>query len=145
MTQEGAADPFAAWRGFRDANMDVWSKAMIDFINSDAYAQATGAWLDSYLTASQPLRKMLETTMEQVLTQLNMPTRNDVTRLAERFTNIEMRLDDMDAKIDELQANARKAASAESTGGTPKTREAQSSGPQSAPPGSTGGRSMKGE
>lgn len=103
MTQEGAPDPFAAWRGFRDAGMDYWSKTMIDFVNSDAYAQAQGAWLDNYLTVSQPFRKALETTMEQVLTQLNMPTRNDVTRLAERLTNIEMRLDDMEAKIEGMQ------------------------------------------
>jgi hypothetical protein len=31
-----------------------------------------------------------------------MPTRADVTGLAERLTNIEMRLDDLDAKIDAL-------------------------------------------
>jgi hypothetical protein len=38
--------------------------------------------------------------MTQVLTNANMPTRADVTGLAERLTNIEVRLDDLEAKLD---------------------------------------------
>lgn len=93
-------DPFGPWKSMRDAGMETWSKMMIDLVNSEAYAQANGALLDAYLTASAPFRKAIETTMTQVLTQLNMPTRADITGLAERLTNIEMRLDDLDAKID---------------------------------------------
>jgi polyhydroxyalkanoate synthesis regulator phasin len=84
----------------RDAGMDAWSKMMIQLVNTEAYAQATGTMMDAWLTTSAPFRKALETTMTQVLTQLNMPTRTDITSLAERLTNIEMRLDDLDAKID---------------------------------------------
>ena len=65
--------------------------------------------LDTWLTTSAPFRKAIESTMTQALTQLNMPTRSDVTSLAERLTNIEMRLDDLDAKLDETQRAARKA------------------------------------
>ena len=80
---------------------------MIQLVNTDAYAQASGAMMDARLTTSTPFRKALETTMTQVLTQLNMPTRGDVTSLAERLTNIEMRLDDIEAKFDEAQRAAR--------------------------------------
>lgn len=93
-------DPFDTWRGMRDAGMESWSKMMIQMVNSEAYAQATGALLDAYLTTSAPFRKALESTMTQVLTQLNMPTRSDVIGIAERLTNIEMRLDDLEAKFD---------------------------------------------
>lgn len=96
-------DPTGMWRGLRDANLDAWSKMMIQIVNSEAYAQATGTMLDAWLTSSAPFRKAMETTMTQVLTQLNMPTRTDVTSLAERLTNIEMRLDDLDAKLSEMQ------------------------------------------
>ncbi len=96
-------DPFDAMRSLRDANMDAWSKAMQQFVNTDAYAQATGAMLDAYLTSSAPFRKLIEQTMTQVLTQFNMPTRTDVTSLAERLSNIEMRLDDLDAQLDTLR------------------------------------------
>lgn len=100
-------DPFAAWRGMRDTYMDTWSKAMIDAVNSEAYAEAMGTMMDNYLTASAPFRDAIQRTMSQVLTQLNMPTRTDVTNLAERLTNIEMRLDDLDAKLDALRGGPR--------------------------------------
>lgn len=95
-------DPFGAWRTMRDTYMDAWSKMMIDMVNSEAYAEASGRMMDAYLSASTPFRQAIESAMTQVLTQLNMPTRADVTALAERLTNIEFRLDDLDARLDAL-------------------------------------------
>jgi hypothetical protein len=91
-----------SWTAMRDANLEALSKLMIDLVNSEAYSQATGQWLDTYLTMSQPFQRVLETTMTQVLTRLNMPLRTDVISLAERLTNVEMRLDDLDAKLDDI-------------------------------------------
>jgi polyhydroxyalkanoic acid synthase PhaR subunit len=99
-------DPMEPWRGMRDAYLDVWSKAMVDMVNSEAYSQATGTMLDTYLTVSAPFREAVEKAMLQTLEQLAMPTRADVISIAERMTNIEMRLDDLDAKIDSLLARS---------------------------------------
>ena len=82
--------------------MDAWAKAMVHAVNTDAYAKATGAILDAYLTASGPFREALEKTMTQALQQFSMPTREDFISLAERMTNIELRLDDLDAKLDSI-------------------------------------------
>jgi polyhydroxyalkanoic acid synthase PhaR subunit len=101
-TQGESFDPFAVWRGMRDQTMEAWAKAMVEAVKSEEYAKASGAMLDAYLTASIPFREMLETTMGHALAQMNMPTRADFTSLAERLTNVEMRLDDLDAKVDEL-------------------------------------------
>src|SRR5262245_23659770 len=90
-------DPTGMLKNLRDANMDSWSKMMIQLVSSDAYAQATGAALDAWLTNSTPFRKAVEGILTQVLTNLNLPTRADVIGLAERMTNVEMRLDDLDA------------------------------------------------
>jgi exonuclease VII large subunit len=90
------------WQTMRDASLETWSRMMIDLVNSEAYSRATSQWLDTYLTLSQPLQRMLDITMTQVLTRLNMPMRSDVTSLAERLTNIEMRLDDLDARLDDI-------------------------------------------
>jgi len=54
------------------------------------------------LTLSQPYRRLIDLMMTQVLSSLNMPMRTDVTSLAERLTNIETRLDDQDAKLDDI-------------------------------------------
>lgn len=96
-------DPLDPWRGVRDIYMDAWSKNMVEMVNTEAYAQATGAMLDTYLTVSTPFREALEKAMLKTLEQLAMPSRADVISIAERMTNIEMRLDDLDAKLDAIQ------------------------------------------
>jgi polyhydroxyalkanoic acid synthase PhaR subunit len=105
-------DPMEPWRGMRDAYLDVWAKSMVEMVNSEAYAQATGAMLDTYLTISAPFREAVEKAMLQTLEQLAMPTRADVISIAERMTHIEMRLDDLDAKLDVIQKSIGKSAAA---------------------------------
>ena len=103
-TQNGKRfDPMEPWRGVRDVYMDAWAKTMVDMVNSEAYAQASGAMLDTYLTVSTPFRDAIEKAMLKTLEQLAMPSRADIVSIAERMTNIEMRLDDMDAKLDNIQ------------------------------------------
>ena len=104
-------DPMEPFRGIRDAYMDVWAKTMVDMVNSEAYAQATGTMLDTYLTVSAPFREAVEKAMVKTLEQMAMPSRADITSLAERITHIELRLDDLDAKLDEFQKNAGKIGS----------------------------------
>lgn len=94
----------------RDANMDTWAKMMVEFVNTEDYAESTGAMLDAWLTTSGPLRKAMEKSMTQALAQLNLPSRDDITRIADRLTNIEMRLDDLDARLDEELVAPKKSA-----------------------------------
>ena len=125
-------DPFEKLREMRDAYLDATSKTMIDAVNSEAYAQASGAMLENYLTASAPFRAALEKSMIQALEQLSLPSRQEVAALAERFTNVEMRLDDIDARLDEivklcksLQARSMEMPPAEVT---PKRKTARAAG-----------------
>ncbi len=92
--------------------MDAWGKTMVEMVNSEAYAQATGAMLDTYMTVSAPFREAVEKAMLKTLEQMAMPSRADVVSLAERMTNIEMRLDDLDAKLDDIQGLIVKAGAA---------------------------------
>ena len=101
-------DPLEAWRNMRDATLDAWSKTMIQAVNTEAYASATGAMLEASLSASAPFREALQKSMMQTLQMLNLPTRADFESLAQRMTNIEMRLDDIDAKLDSLCGPARR-------------------------------------
>lgn len=103
-------DPFGFWRSVRDANLDVWAKAMTNLVNTEAYAQAQGAYLDSYLALIGPVQKAVEQYLEESLARLQMPTREDVLSIAERMTNIEMRLDDLDARTDQMMHMLRSQA-----------------------------------
>lgn len=95
-------DPFGPWRSFRDASMDAWAKALTEAVGTDAFAQSMGAYLDSYLATSAPFQKAVDQYMSAVLPRMSLPTRDEVIDLARRMTNIELRLDDLDAKTDQL-------------------------------------------
>jgi hypothetical protein len=96
-------DPMEPWRGVRDVYLDAWAKTMVEMVNSEAYAQANGAMLDTYLSVSTPFREAIEKAMLKTLEQMAMPSRADIVSIAERMTNLEIRLDDMDAKLDNIQ------------------------------------------
>jgi len=113
-------DPMEAFRDMRDTYLDAWAKAMVETVNSDAYAKTSGAVLDNYLSASSPFREAVEKAMLRVLEQLSMPSRADFISLADRVTNIEMRLDDMDAKLDQIVDAVIKPVTARTRPATPK-------------------------
>jgi hypothetical protein len=96
-------DPTEMFRGMRDAYLDSMAKAMVDVVNTEGYAEATGAMLNNSLTMTAPFREAMEKSMQQVLQQLSLPSRQDIVALSERFTNQEMRLDDIDAKLDRME------------------------------------------
>ncbi len=75
-------DPFEPLREMRDAYLDSMAKVMVETVNTEGYAQANGAMLDSYLTASAPFRESLEKWMVQTLQQLSLPSRQEVEALA---------------------------------------------------------------
>jgi hypothetical protein len=105
-------DPMGSWRQMRDGYLDLWAKTMVDTVNTEAYAKATGSMMDAYLAVSSPFRDAVEKAMLQALQQLSMPSRVDFIGLAERLTNVEMRLDDMDAKLDRIEGLLSKPATA---------------------------------
>lgn len=125
-----AVDPFEAFRKMRDTYLEGMSKVMIDVVNTEEYAQATGALLNDYLTLSAPFRATVDKAMIMALEQFSLPSRHQVMALSERFTNFEMRLDDLDAKLDrvlELASAARSPGSGVSAaGGRPTAADRKS-------------------
>ncbi len=115
-------DPTGMFQTVRAANVDAWSKMMIEFVNSDAYAKVNGTLLEAWLSTSTLFPKAMEKAMTQVLASLQIASREDMIRLAERLTNIEMRLDDLEAKLDAVLRTGGKEA-----------RPGRSAGPQNRP------------
>ena len=111
-------DPMNAFREMRDKYLDAWAKAMVETVNTDSYAKATGVMLDTYLSAATPFREALEKAMLHGLEQLSLPSRADFCSLAERVTHIEMKLDDLDAKLHRIEKLVTNAVIAQ-TGKTP--------------------------
>jgi hypothetical protein len=108
---------------------EMWSKAMNDLVGSEASREAGARAFDSYLTMSASAHRLFSQFMGQILGQLNLPTQGEIISLAERLTNIEMRLDDLDARLDQMTrlietiaGAARQAAPVESDERSPRAR-----------------------
>ena len=48
------------------------------------------------------IQKQVEQAMAHYLRQINMPSHQEVVSTAERLTQLELRVDDLDAKLDEV-------------------------------------------
>ncbi len=96
-------DPTEQFREMRDAYLAIWSKSLIETVNSEGYAKASGAALNGLLAVAAPLKEPTEQMMLKTLQQLNMPTSADFAVLAGRFTNVELLLDNLDAKLDRIE------------------------------------------
>src|SRR6516162_6181311 len=103
-------DPFEQFRGMRDSYLESLSKSMVDAVNTENYAEATGAMLDYCLTASAPFREAMEKVMQNTLQQFALPSRQEVAALANRFTNLEMKMDDLDEKLEKILQGIKNAA-----------------------------------
>ena len=129
-----SVDPFEAFRGMRDSYLDAMSKVMINAVNSEEYARATGAMLNSSLMASAPFREALEKSTAAAMQQASMPSRQEVAALAGRLTNIEMRLDDMEAKLDRIIELCSVAKPASAAAASHKNANAKGRSPQRTSP-----------
>jgi hypothetical protein len=95
-------DPFAQMVQFYDDWTKTWAGAASEMVSSKSFADSMAQQLESTLSTTHLMRRQMAEIMEQSLQQMSLPTRNQVVSLAERMTNIEMRLDDVEAKLDEM-------------------------------------------
>ena len=96
------ADPFAQMIQFYDTFSKSWSNVMSDAVASKGFAEAMGQQIESGMDAMTLWRRQMGDIFEQYLQQMSLPTRSQVIGLAERMTNLEIALDDLNAKVDEL-------------------------------------------
>lgn len=94
-------DPFSRMLQFYDDWAKTWAGAMSQMVASKPVADTTAQQMEAGMAAMGLMRRQMTEMMNQALQQMNMPSRQEVLGLAERLTQIEMRLDDLDAKMDQ--------------------------------------------
>jgi polyhydroxyalkanoate synthesis regulator phasin len=95
-------DPFAQMVQFYDDWTKTWAGAMSETVASKGFADSMAQQLEASLSATQLMRQQMGQLMEQSLQQMNLPTRKEMLSLAGRMTSVEMRLDDIEAKLDKV-------------------------------------------
>ena len=74
----------------------------IEMASNKNFADSMAQQLEASLSATQLLRRQMGELMEQSMQQMSLPTRREMLGIAERMTHIEMRLDDMENKLDQV-------------------------------------------
>jgi polyhydroxyalkanoate synthesis regulator phasin len=100
--EKSDTDPFTQMVQFYDDWTKTWSGAMSDTVASKGFADSMAQQLEASLSAAQMMRRQMGQLMEQSLQHQSLPPRKDMVSLAGRMTNVEMRLDDIEAKLDEV-------------------------------------------
>jgi hypothetical protein len=86
------ADPLALWKSFTEKNEETWTKFMQQAVSTPEFAQAFGRTANNKAS----YRQMVKQTAKTYLEAADMPSRDDLTRLAEQIVSL-------DAKVDNIE------------------------------------------
>lgn len=110
-------DVMAQWKQFLDQSIDTWSRALGQAMNTEAFAQMLGRYLDQWLAAYAPARKAGDQAVDAALQTLNLASRTQLTAVAgqlveldERVERVEETLGTIIRKLDEISRIAGRAA-----------------------------------
>jgi len=99
---ETKPDPWAQMLQMYDEWAKAWAAPMSQMVSSKPVADAMAQQMETGLAAAGFMRRQMSELMEQSLQQMNLPSRKEVLSMAERLTGLEMRLDDIEAKLDQV-------------------------------------------
>jgi len=88
----------AMTRQWQEIMMDGWSKATKQVVGSDSFAAASSSYMDWALS----WQKQMRNNTGQFLDSLEFPKRSDVARISKQVTAVEMRIADLEDRLDKM-------------------------------------------
>jgi len=101
-SEKAQADPFAHMLQFYDNWAKSWANSMSEMVASPRFAETMAQQTEGSLEFWSLVNKQVGEAMEQYLQRMSLPTHGEVMSLAQQLTAVEMRLDDVEAKLDEI-------------------------------------------
>jgi len=95
-------DVLVQWKRFLDDSVEGWSKVLEQAMGTDGFAAAMGKFLDQYMNTVGPMRKSLQSSNEDFLRTMNLPSRKQITDLASQVVSLEARLEALEERIEDL-------------------------------------------
>jgi len=86
------------WREMYQQSEAAWGKVFEQSMGTEAYAAMIGQTLDAYVSFQKALRE----SMNRYLETMNLPSRDDFTRVAAQVVALEAKIDAIDEKLDDL-------------------------------------------
>jgi hypothetical protein len=116
-------DVVAQWKQLLDQSIDAWSRALGQAMNTEAFAQQLGRYLDQWLVAYGPAKKAVDQSLDTALQTMNLASRTQLTAVARQIVELDERVERLEdglgavlKRLDEI-ARALAPQSAGSTGG----------------------------
>jgi hypothetical protein len=101
MTQGSPSpDLLAQWKRFLDDWIAAWSKVLEQAMGTDAFAQALGKQLETFLSAGGPGKRAAELSTEASLAALGIPSRAQVIGLAQQIVQLEEKVEGLEDRLD---------------------------------------------
>ncbi|HEX2912199.1 MAG TPA: poly(R)-hydroxyalkanoic acid synthase subunit PhaE [Chloroflexia bacterium] len=97
MPATSEADPLALWKNLTEKNEKAWTEFLAQMVNTPEFASGLGRTISNQAAMREAVRNAAQTYLEVA----DMPTREDITRLAGQLVNLDARIDDLQDKIDD--------------------------------------------
>lgn len=86
-------DVVTQWKQLLDHSIEAWSRALGQAMNTEAFAQLFGRYLDQWLVAYGPAKKASEQAIDGALQTLNVASRSQLTAVARQLVELDERVD----------------------------------------------------
>ncbi len=97
-----ATNPLAIFREWYNATSEASSKIAADFIGSEAFVGSMSRSLDAYTS----FHKTFSRASEQYYRTLQLPTRSDITRVAELVVSVESKVDRIEEALEDFESRS---------------------------------------
>lgn len=101
MTEEKMFNPFLLWKSMYETTESNLSKVIDDTLGKEEYAEFLGNVQNEYLQ----YQKWIQSTTDTYLTQMNIPTRDEISSMASLIINLEEKVENLNETIEEDQLN----------------------------------------
>ncbi|WP_027417811.1 hypothetical protein [Aneurinibacillus terranovensis] len=90
-------DPIQVWKSWYDMVEKTWGKTIDDWVKTDEYAAWVGQ-LQKWFFYSQDHYKK---TVDQILAENNLPSKDEIARLAQLVIQLEDKVEKLDDRLDD--------------------------------------------
>lgn len=103
MTQQSFLDPFAIWKNMYEKTESKLNEVIHETMQKESFSEWMGQIQNAYLQ----YQKLVQTSADNYLKQVNLPTRDEISSIASLIINLEEKVENLDQKIeDELLVNS---------------------------------------
>ena len=100
-SQTATLDPFKIWKDMYEKTESTWRGTIQDTLGTEQFAQGLGQVQNQYLQ----YQELVKTLTESYLKQANIPSVEELAKVASMIVNVDTKIDEIDDLIYETKEN----------------------------------------